>query len=303
MNLQQMEYFQVSARCGSLTRAAEELYTTQPHVSMVIRSLEKELGVTLFVRRSSGISLSEEGEQIYSYVNNILKQSQMIRDICQEAAEPCLRIAVNPSSSLAFLAGDFFQEKMAEGMLLQYTECGIEEMMHLLLEKQYDCGLLFLPADKLSAFRYMIQRKHLSYVSLRTSDLVLHSGKKSPFYGRESVTPEELAEGSFIQLEDDFFAVEDLLQDVPAFRNGTLSLRKVIRTNSDHMMIRMLQRTELCNVGSYWIDGAFGKYDFSMTRIEGFENQVSFGYLMPDNRPLRPEAEAFIGEIRRKMHL
>ena len=43
MELRQLDYFLTCARCGSLTAAAEVLYTTQPHVSMVIRELEKEL--------------------------------------------------------------------------------------------------------------------------------------------------------------------------------------------------------------------------------------------------------------------
>ena len=45
MELRQLLYFITCARCGSLTTAAEELFTTQPHVSMVIRELEKKLGV------------------------------------------------------------------------------------------------------------------------------------------------------------------------------------------------------------------------------------------------------------------
>ena len=48
MELRQLEYFLKCAEKGSLTRAAEELYTTQPHMSQVIRALERELGVALF---------------------------------------------------------------------------------------------------------------------------------------------------------------------------------------------------------------------------------------------------------------
>ena len=51
MELRHLQYFLACARCGSLTMAAEELFTTQPHVSMVIRDLEQELGARLFTRR------------------------------------------------------------------------------------------------------------------------------------------------------------------------------------------------------------------------------------------------------------
>ena len=46
MDLQQLQYFITCIEKGSLTKAAEELFTTQPRVSQVIRSMERELGVT-----------------------------------------------------------------------------------------------------------------------------------------------------------------------------------------------------------------------------------------------------------------
>ena len=64
MELRQLNCFLACARNHSLTLAAEELYTTQPHVSMVIKSLEQELGTALFIRKSKGVELTEAGRQI-----------------------------------------------------------------------------------------------------------------------------------------------------------------------------------------------------------------------------------------------
>ena len=54
MELQQLQYFLTCAQEGSVTKAAEALYTSQPHVSQVIKTLENELGVVLFHRSASG---------------------------------------------------------------------------------------------------------------------------------------------------------------------------------------------------------------------------------------------------------
>ena len=62
MELRSLEYFLACVEKGSLTGAAESLYTTQPHVSQVIKSLEWELGVKLFRRTGSGIELTDDGE-------------------------------------------------------------------------------------------------------------------------------------------------------------------------------------------------------------------------------------------------
>src|SRR6201996_4507819 len=54
MELRQLQYFAAVARHRSFTRAAEELYVTQPALSQQVRRLEAELGLALLTRGSSG---------------------------------------------------------------------------------------------------------------------------------------------------------------------------------------------------------------------------------------------------------
>ncbi|MBR6113845.1 MAG: LysR family transcriptional regulator [Oscillospiraceae bacterium] len=301
MELRQLEYFLKCAEKGSLTRAAEELYTTQPHVSQVIRALERELGVTLFRRTGAGIVLTEDGERIRFYAQNAVKNTALIKETAKDRSGTTLRIAANPSSRLAFLAGEYFSERMAEGMALQYTECGIEQMMELVQHRQYDLGFLFMPENKRIAFTHLAERRHLHFTTLLQSDLVLHCGPMSPFYGRDSVEPEELNECECIQMEDDFFSLEELLLEHPMYRSGKWSLKKLIRTNSDHLMLDMLRTTSLCNLGSYWLRNNGEGEAFSRSAVKGFENRITFGCLCIDNRPLSAPAEEFLWAIKAKL--
>lgn len=297
MDLKQLEYFLVCARQASLTKAAEELYTTQPHVSMVIRSLEKELGVELFNRRSKGVELTEEGRRILGYAEHAWKDTELIASICREKAHPCLRIATNSSSSMAGLLTAYYQEHEAS-FRLKYTECGIEQMLSRVSEQEYELGFLFVPDHKRSALLHMLERKGMEFVPLRPVDMVLYVGGHNPLYGRTLVTPEELLKLSFIQMEDDFFSIEDLLYSLPRFRGKCQELNRVIQTNSNHMMVRMLSETALCNLGSYWLKNQYRKNDFGRILVEGFEGKVSFGYVKHCARPLSGQAEAFLEFLR-----
>ena len=98
MDLQQLQYFITCSEKGSLTRAAEELYTTQPHVSQVITALERELGMKLFRRTGSGVVPTEGGERIRLYALNALKNAALIQEISREGRREELRIAANHSS-------------------------------------------------------------------------------------------------------------------------------------------------------------------------------------------------------------
>ena len=73
VNLDLYRVFYTVAKCGSLTRAAEELYISQPAVSRSIKQLETQLGVTLFTRTHRGMQLSAQGGQlIFEAVENAL---------------------------------------------------------------------------------------------------------------------------------------------------------------------------------------------------------------------------------------
>ena len=73
MEIKQLEYFAAAVEYGSLNRAAEKLYTTQPNVSRVLNSLEKELHVTLLERSNKGIKMTPQGEELYGHAMSILK--------------------------------------------------------------------------------------------------------------------------------------------------------------------------------------------------------------------------------------
>src|SRR6266550_6252357 len=72
VNLDQLETFLVLARCGSFTRAAAELHLSQPAVSRHVQKLEQELGVSLLTRRRGRIELSEAGERVRSYAEDVV---------------------------------------------------------------------------------------------------------------------------------------------------------------------------------------------------------------------------------------
>ena len=70
MNWQHLTYFQKTAECGNLTKAADELFITPSALSRAITHLEEEIGVTLFEKSGRNIRLNRFGRVFYEYVNN-----------------------------------------------------------------------------------------------------------------------------------------------------------------------------------------------------------------------------------------
>jgi len=74
MNLSQLYYFCKLAELQHYTKAAQELYITQPSLSGAISSLESELGVELFQRRGRNVELTKYGREFYEYVSRALRE-------------------------------------------------------------------------------------------------------------------------------------------------------------------------------------------------------------------------------------
>lgn len=81
LTLRQLKVFESVARHLNYTRAAEELFLTQPAVSMQVRQLEESLGVALFEQLGKRIHLTEAGQEVLVYARGISQQLDELEDV------------------------------------------------------------------------------------------------------------------------------------------------------------------------------------------------------------------------------
>ncbi len=102
MNLKQIEAFVHIAEGKSFSRAAKELYLTQPTISAHIAALEKELNARLFIRTTKEVNLSVDGEKLYQHASQMVELQKKIErefgkvDIDKKS---CIRIAASSINS------------------------------------------------------------------------------------------------------------------------------------------------------------------------------------------------------------
>ena len=140
MELKQLVYFKRLAECQHMTRAAERLGVTQPFLSRVITSMEKELGVSLFDHVGRGTRLNKNGEYFYKQVSEILKS---LDAACQELKRMD-EIAQNTSISIASNVGLYipglleYMRKQAPEIHISYTTAPAEQLLELLDSQTVD---------------------------------------------------------------------------------------------------------------------------------------------------------------------
>lgn len=87
MELNQLNYFRVVARLENMTKAAEELYISQPNLSTSISRLENNLGIQLFQRARGHIYLTEAGRKFLEHVEVVFNELESAEFQLQEEQE------------------------------------------------------------------------------------------------------------------------------------------------------------------------------------------------------------------------
>ncbi|HED1543764.1 TPA: LysR family transcriptional regulator [Kluyvera cryocrescens] len=149
LDIRLLRYFAVVAEENNMSRAAQRLFMSQPPLSRHIRQLEERLGLTLFVRHTKGLTLTDEGLRVLEIVRPLLAQ--------QEKTYAALgRLTQNGASSLrlglttAFELGVFtaLEQHLVEQVeVLNIVRHGSPELIRLIRRGKLDAALVALPLE------------------------------------------------------------------------------------------------------------------------------------------------------------
>lgn len=81
MNLLHLKYAIEVEKTGSISKAAENLYMNQPHLSKAIRELEQTVGISIFNRTSKGVVPTKKGAEFLLYAKNIIPQIEAMENL------------------------------------------------------------------------------------------------------------------------------------------------------------------------------------------------------------------------------
>ena len=102
--LNPLRAFEAAARCGSFTRAAQELCVTQGAVSRHVTSLESWLGALLFTRTQRGVTLTARGAAYFRTINGALEQIEFATRQVQASPDAnLLRLKLPPTFAIRWL--------------------------------------------------------------------------------------------------------------------------------------------------------------------------------------------------------
>ena len=139
---QEMKYIYTVYQCGSFSKAAEELYLTQPALSISVQKVEREIGMPLFNRDKKPLELTEAGEvyiQKIEQIEHLEEELSMQLNDLTDLKTGHLRIGGTHYFNAYILPPVIAAyKKKFPGINLQLTEAGSWELINMLKEKQID---------------------------------------------------------------------------------------------------------------------------------------------------------------------
>lgn len=151
LNFHHLFYFWRVAKLGHLTRAAEELTTSQSAVSAQIRQLEERLGDLLFAREGRRLILTDTGQLVMAYADNIFGLGQEMLGRLQGRSAGITRLRVGSVATLSRnYQENWIRPALADPAVVLTLESGLlEGLLARLMQHQLDVVLAneTVPAD------------------------------------------------------------------------------------------------------------------------------------------------------------
>lgn len=207
MTLNELRYVVALAQTGHFGRAAEKCFVSQPTLSVAIKKLEDDLGVTLFERTRTRVWPTPAGKRIINQANRVLDEAQVIRELASEAKDP---LAIPLRVGAIFTIGPYLfphalpeLQRLAPKMSLYVEENFTAVLREKLRHGELDVIIISLPFTEPDGVTQPIYDE--PFVVLLAAD--------HPLAAKETVTPADLQQENVL-----------LLGEGHCFRDQVLSL-------------------------------------------------------------------------------
>lgn len=194
VTLRQMRVFEAVARHLSYTRAAEELFLTQPAVSMQIKQLEENVGLPLFEQLGKRLYLTEAGDEMLRCsraVSRQLKEAEEIIEDMKGVRRGRLQVVV--ASTAGFFAPRLLTAfaKEHEGVTISLDLTNRENVLRQVMDNETDLAIMGQPPEEYD----------LESEPFMENPLVVIAAPDHPLAGNKRVPVKRLQDETFVVRE------------------------------------------------------------------------------------------------------
>lgn len=198
MTLDQLHYFIEVYKSKNISKAAELLLISQPSLSVSIKKLEKELGVTLFQRVNKQIVPTAAGDFFFQKLSPLLMKLDVLKKEMISIGANYNKLAIGiPPMIGSFMFAEIYGEfsRRYPEMHLNITETGTLKMIDYLLDETLDLSFML---------KESINNKNIEFIDIVEKSFCLYVSKDHPLAGAKEVLISNLSKEPLILFNNEF---------------------------------------------------------------------------------------------------
>ncbi len=171
MNLQHIRYALEIARTGSISKAAENLSVAQPNISRAVKELETGLGIAVFERTRTGMSVTPDGERLLAAGERILREVGELETMFDGDAIPreSLGLVFPHADYIAHALAAFTRDLPTDGRYdLNFREIGVTDALGVVNSGECRLGILRFPAHNERFYTDRLAERELAFEPVAT---------------------------------------------------------------------------------------------------------------------------------------
>jgi len=297
MKLDQLRTFQQVAITRSFTKAARELFLTQPAVSQQVKGLEDSYGVKLFDRSGKTIELTAEGKVLYSKINLLLNELKDIEKLFEDLSG--LDIGRIDIGSTAIFSTYFLPRAMGRfiksyrGVEIELHTGNSHKVITKILEGSVDFG-----------FGGVVKPEpDIQYMMIHQEPFVFVVGADHPLAGQSRVNVEDLKPFPFIWREHGTL-IRRKMEEMLGGEQAATIFNNVIEVQNVETVKRLVEE----GLGATIIPEVAVRREIAAGWLQevpfvGLDLKASYYLLYPRKRPFSKHARVFLHMLQDSVNL
>lgn len=301
MTIQQLRYLAEIAQWHSLSKAAKNLFVSQPSISKAIKDLERELGITIFERASHGVRLTPDGMELLYYAKQLLEQADSIaRRFVDSPDETDYQIGIS-AQHYVFTVGAFIEllNNLGEGKgQIRFREERTSEVIEDISSARSQLGVIFVSNANERFMNRLLAQRGIEFHPLKTVLPHVFLGRKHPLAGEKRLNLKQLAPYPCISYEQGTDSV-NFSEEIYAIDG-----KKKISVTDRGTMVNVISRSLCYNIGTGCL--LEGVMDESLTSVPlDCGETIRIGWINKSSMPLPPILVRYVEllqEVIRRCH-
>ncbi len=216
MTLQQLKYAIAIAEQKSISEAAKAMFISQPTLSNAIKELERELGITIFLRNNKGIEISLEGKKFLGYARQVIEQADLLEEeYLGKPAKQKFSISTQHYSFAVNAFVDLIKEYGGDNYEFTIRETKTYEIIEDVRSLRSEIGILYLNDFNEKVITKLIKDSDLVYEELFAAQPHVFVSKSNPLAKKKKIKLDEIGDFPYLSFEqgdnNSFYFSEEIL--------------------------------------------------------------------------------------------